>query len=265
VRCGFHLPQFRKPVTADEIRRVANAAEAAGLDDLWVSDHLALAPHSTRPPSSFHDSLTVLTWAAASTRTIGLGTSVLVMPYRNPVILAKTVATIDALSGGRVILGVASGWLKAEFDALGVAYAGRGAATDAALRVCRELWNGGTVSGAAIDPPPATAGGPPFWVGGNSDAGIRRAARFGQAWHTTISDPPALADRLTRLDRELHSVGRGRESIVVSVRIRATSAELEPQIAHYRALGVGHVLVDHPDIVPSSLGDELARLREMTS
>ena len=265
VRCGFHLPQFRRPVTGEEIVRVAAAAEHAGLDDVWVSDHIVLAPGSTRPPSRFHDPLTVLTWAAASTRLVGLGTSVLVMAYRNPVILAKAVASLDELSGGRVILGVASGWLTEEFDALGVPFGTRGADTDAALRLCRDLWSGGLVAGSGIDPLPATPGGPPYWVGGNSDAGIRRAARFGDAWHTTVSECGQLADCLARLERSLHTVGRDRESIDVSVRVRITSDGLASRMPDYRALGVDHLLIDHPEIVPHALDDELARLREVTA
>lgn len=96
----------------------ARDAEAAGADDLWVSDHLILPRGSTRPPESFHDPLTVLTWAAAATSRVGLGTSVLVAPYRHPVVLAKAIASLDALSGGRVVLGLGSGWMEQEFAAL---------------------------------------------------------------------------------------------------------------------------------------------------
>jgi probable F420-dependent oxidoreductase len=253
------------PTTGDDIARVARAAEAAGIDDVWVSDHIALPPDSTRPPSRFHDPFTVLTWAAAVTRTVRLGTSVVVMPYRNPLTLAKTVASLDSLSGGRVTLGVASGWLEAEFVALGVSFRGRGASTDAALRLCRDLWRGRTVMGAGIDPAPSTPGGPPFWVGGNSDAGIRRAVQFGLAWHTTISEPVGLAERLGRLDDELTAHGRRRDSMQVSVRIRTTSRQLAFDIPAYRELGVDHLLIDHPDIVPDCLDDELARLRDLTA
>ncbi len=119
VRIGLHLPQFREAVDAGLVREVATMAEEAGIDDLWVSDHVILPVGSTRPPESFHDALTVLAFAAATTRRIGLGTSVMVAPYRHPVVLARAVATLDALAGGRVVLGVASGWLASEFAALG--------------------------------------------------------------------------------------------------------------------------------------------------
>jgi len=271
VRLGLHLPQFRVPTTGPAIAAVARAAEDAGIDDVWVSDHIALAPGSSRPPADFHDALTVLTWAAAATDRVGLGTSVLVAPYRNPVVLAKSLASLDRLSGGRVIAGLASGWLRPEFAALNVPYGQRGRLTNEAIDICRALWSGATeyeidgrvVRDTGIAPLPAHPGGPPIWVGGNSDAGIRRAARAGDGWHTTISDPATLTERLAVLEDALVSVGRSRASCAVSVRLRTNARELASQIATLRALGVDHLLVDHRDIVPDDLARELAQLREM--
>ena len=269
MRLGLHLPQFRRPTTGSEIIRVARSAEQAGVDDLWVSDHVALAPESRRPPALFHDALTVLTWAAAATEHIGLGTSVLIAPYRNPVILAKALASLDSLSDGRVIAGLGSGWLRPEFEALGVPFHRRGSLTDETIAICRALWSGAseyvigdrTIQNTGIAPLPRRPGGPPIWVGGNSDAGIRRAIRFADGWHTTVSAPDALADRLAVLDRALSTAVRDRASLAVSVRVRARSAELMSLAPRLRALGVDHVLVDHPDIVPQDLPAELTRLR----
>src|SRR5690606_20735772 len=139
---GIHLPQFREPVSGEALARAARDAEAAGADDLWVSDHPILPAGSTRPPESFHDALTVLTWAAAVTRRAGLGTSVLVAPYRSPVLLARSLASLDALSDGRVIAGLGAGWMEREFEALGVPFRERGERTDEAIAVCRALWAG---------------------------------------------------------------------------------------------------------------------------
>lgn len=271
MRLGVHLPQFRLPVTGTDIAAFARAAEHAGVDDIWVSDHIALAPGSARPPARFHDALTVLSWAGAATTRVGLGTSVLVAPYRNPVVLAKALASLDALSGGRVIAGVASGWLEAEFAALNVPFGTRGARTDETIAICRRLWSGAseyridgrTITGVGLMPLPPRAGGPQIWVGGNSDAGIRRAARAGDAWHTTISDPDALAERIDRLASELGLAGRTRAECGVSVRIRTTAGDLAPLVPRLRTLGVDHLLVDHRDVVPTDLAGELARLREL--
>ena len=267
MRLGVHLPQFRVPVTGEQVAAAARAAEAAGADDLWVSDHLILPAGSTSPPEVFHDPLTVLTWAAAVTRRAGLGTSVLVAPYRHPVVLAKALASLDALSGGRVVCGIASGWMEGEFRAVGAPFSRRGAHTDEAIRTMRALWRGDRVpgrpelDGLRIAPPPARAGGPAVWIGGNSDAGLRRAVRLGDGWHTTVNDPARLAERLTRLDALLAERGRDRAGLVVSVRVRAEAdrvAALAPQLA---ALGVDHLLVDPARIEPERLGEQVAEFR----
>jgi probable F420-dependent oxidoreductase len=251
------------------LAEAARAAEDAGADDLWVSDHMLLPAGSRRPPESFHDPLTVLTWAAAVTRHAGLGTSVLVAPYRPPVILAKALASLDALSGGRVIAGLGSGWMREEFAALGVPFGERGARTDEAIRLCRELWRGGTrfagrftqVDGLRLSPPPARPGGPPVWVGGNSDAGLRRAARLGDGWHTTLSDPDRLAERLAALDAALAAAGREGAAFARSVRVRAAPAQVAELAPRLRGLGVDHLLVDLPRFDPSRFPGEVAALR----
>jgi probable F420-dependent oxidoreductase len=270
VRLGVHLPQFREPVTGEALAAAARAAEEAGADDLWVSDHLLMPLGSERPPAVFHDPLTVLTWAAASTSRAGLGTSVLVAPYRHPVALAKALASLDALSGGRVVAGLASGWMRSEFAALGVPFGERGRRTDETIVACRALWRGETafawrgetVAGHRLLPPPARPGGPPVWIGGDSHAGIRRAARLGDGWHTTISDPGVLAGRLEALDAALARRGRTRAQVTVSVRVRAGAervAGLAPALA---GLGVDHLLVDPPaGVDPRRLGEEVAALR----
>ena len=270
---GIHLPQFRNqivpgPVLAD----AARAAEAAGADDVWVSDHLVLPEGSDSPPEAFHDALTVLTWAAAATSRVGLGTSVLVAPYRNPVVLAKSLASLDALSGGRVIAGMASGWMEWEFDALGVPFAQRGARTDEAIAVCRALWAGqhefrgrfSRFEAAAISPLPARPGGPPIWVGGNSRAGIRRAARVGDVWHTTRSDPDRLAPAINALRAEQQACGRDAAAVSVSVRVRADVDEVSRLAPRLSAIGVAHLLVDLPGFDPDQYGAQVSALREIT-
>jgi probable F420-dependent oxidoreductase len=271
MRLGIHLPQYRDPVPGEVLAAAARDAESAGADDVWVSDHLILPPGSRHPPTAFHDALTVLSWAAAATGRVGLGTSVLVVPYRHPVALAKSLASLDALSGGRVIAGLASGWMESEFRALGVPFAQRGRRTDAAIGVMRALWSGANgydwlderVDDVELAPPPARPGGPPIWIGGNSDAGLARAARAGDAWHTTIRDPGALAERIAALERALEREGRSRADLTVSVRAyadRAAMADLAPRLAE---LGVDHVLVAPPRFVPEAFGEEVAALREL--
>ncbi len=269
MRIGIHLPQYREPVDGAFVADAARAAEAAGADDVWVSDHVILPPKSIRPPAAFHDPLTVLTWAAAVTGRVGLGTSVLVAPYRHPVALAKSLATLDTLSGGRVIAGVASGWMEHEFRALGVPFAERGSRTDECIEVCRRLWAGDTgvvtarvdARGLAIAPLPARPGGPPVWVGGNSPAGVRRAARRGDAWHTTWSDPDRLAAPIAALRAGEVAAGRPPGSVAVSVRVRATPSEVADLVPRLAAVGVEHLLVDLPRVDPATFADEVRAVR----
>jgi probable F420-dependent oxidoreductase len=271
VRLGIHLPQFRAPVSGEDLASFARDAEAAGADDLWVSDHVILPAGSIRPPESFHDPLTILTWAAAATSRVGLGTSVLVAPYRHPVLLAKSIASLDAISGGRVILGVGSGWMEREFAALGVPYRERGRRTDDAIAVCRALWRGdesiawpgGRLDGLTIRPLPTRPGGPPVWVGGDSDAGIARAVRLGDAWHTTVSDPKLLPDRVATLEAALAAAARPREGFTLSVRVRGDLDRLRLLAPRLRDLGVDHVLVDHPDEDPATTVARVGALREI--
>ena len=254
MRVGVHLPQFREPVTGAQVAEAARAAEATGLDDVWVSDHVILPTGSTRPPANFHEPLAVLGWAAAVTSRVGLGTSVLVAPYRPPALLAAALASLDALSGGRVIAGIASGWMPEEFAALGLSFRQRGARTDEAIAVCRALWRGEDrfsgrftrLEGMGVRPGPARPGGPPVWVGGNSAAGIARAARLGDAWHTTVSDPDRLRERLALLDAALAREGRERPGFTVSVRVRTDPEGAAALLPALRELGVDHLLVDLP-------------------
>ena len=128
MRFGIHLPQYGRAADADGITRAALQAEDLGFADVWVSDHLAIPAAAPYPPAFLYEPLITLTWAAAATQRIGLGTSVLVLPYRNPVHLAKELASLDRLSDGRLVVGAAAGWLEGEFDALGVPFAERGRA-----------------------------------------------------------------------------------------------------------------------------------------
>ena len=138
---GVHLPQAGPAASGEALRRTAVLAEELGFADVWVSDHLAVPTDSAYPPSAYvFEPLTTMAWIAACTKRVGIGTTVLVLPMRHPLTVAKSIATIDQLSGGRVILGVAAGWLKAEFDALGVPFDERGARTDEAIAMLRKLW-----------------------------------------------------------------------------------------------------------------------------
>ena len=200
---GVLVVNNRPWVTADTIVSLGTRAEALGFDSLWVADQVVVPsrlepsyPYGTtrhydiEGNQNFFEALTVLTYLAGRTSRVQLGTSVLVAPYRQPLLVAKQWATLDALSGGRTILGVGAGFMREQFEALGVdTFDRRGAATDEAIRLFRAAWAPGAEVSFAGEvyrfpplrflPKPARPGGPPIWVGGNGRRSIRRAAELG--------------------------------------------------------------------------------------
>src|SRR3954453_21919918 len=141
MRLGIHLPHIGRKAGPDAIRRAATQAEELGFADVWVSEHIIVPKDAAYPPSAiFWDPVLTLTWAAACTGRVGLGTSVLVLPMRHPLPLAKELATLHNLSGGRLILGAGVGWLEPEFAALGVPFKERGRRMDEGIAMMRAVW-----------------------------------------------------------------------------------------------------------------------------
>ena len=188
---GVTIPHFGPAARPGMVEAIAQEAEALELDALWTSDHVILPADAGALPAQFYDPLMVMAAAAAVTQHIRIGVSVLVLPYRDPVLTAKMVASLDHASGGRVILGIGVGWVKPEFQALGADFAHRGAITDEYLDCMQTLWTtdpssfrGATKQFSTMRMQPKPAQDPlPLWVGGNSPAAIRRAAERGTGWH----------------------------------------------------------------------------------
>ncbi len=197
---GVWIPNCRHLATADIIRRAAVRAEALGYDSVWVSDHVVVPnANVTNFGETMFDPLVTLAVIAGATTRVRLGTTVLIVPYRNAVVTAKMVSSLDALSGGRVVLGVGAGWVAAESAMLGVPFTERGAMTDEYLDAMRELWTSRDpsftgkytrFSALRFEPKPVQTPHPPVWVGGHSPAALRRTVRVGAAWHP-INRPPA--------------------------------------------------------------------------
>ena len=189
------------PATPEARVETACKAEELGFDALFVNDHV-IVDDSPRNSSwrNVYDPLMVLAYVAARTSRVRLGTSVLIMPYRNPIVTAKMLATLDQMSGGRAIAGVGAGWNEAEYDALGVPYQERGARTTEYLRLWQACWEPGPTTfhgrffsfdNMHVNPKPVQQPHVPLWIGGSSHASLRRAARFAQVWQPT---PTALGD-----------------------------------------------------------------------
>jgi probable F420-dependent oxidoreductase len=193
MRIGVTVPNFGPAATFDSLRAWAALVEDAGFDFLMVGDHVAATPDVTAAyPGPFWEPLTLLGYLAGVTRRVELGTTVLVVPYRDPLLTARSLAGLDQLSDGRLIVGVGVGWARAEFTALGLDAHRRGEITDEYLRAMLALWGDDVVSFRGrhvaftdVDtrPRPHRRPHPPLWIGGNGDAARRRAVALGQAWH----------------------------------------------------------------------------------
>jgi len=221
------LPQIGA-AAANEIAQAARRAEQAGYESIWVSDHLIVPESGGRlPPIEILEPIATLAYAAAVTSRIKLATSVIVVPYRNAIHLAKELATLDRLSSGRVVAGVASRWLEAEFRALGVSFEKRGAYTDEAIALMRAAWSSAVpefhgeffkLAGMRFGPRPA-AGNIPIWVGGTSRRAVRRAVELGDGWHGTRMNPDQVAERIGWIREIAARRGRSLDDFAISHRV----------------------------------------------
>lgn len=217
VTFGTSLPSRGEMAGPKQIRGVAQRAEDLGYDHVWVSDHIILPkkvdsfyPYAAdgvatfRPDEPYLEPLAALNFIAGCTKRIRLGTHVLIIPYRNPVLTAKILSSLDVLSSGRVILGAGVGWMEEEFQAMGLdTYKERGAVTDEYLQLYKELWTSENpsfdgkyyqISGSGFEPKPAQKPHPPIWIGGHTGPAIRRAAKYGDGWMPIGLRPPAILD-----------------------------------------------------------------------
>jgi probable F420-dependent oxidoreductase len=267
MRIGVHLPQIGRKAGPEAIRRAAVQAEELGFDDVWTSEHIIVPEGAPYPPSAiFYDPVLSLTWAAAFTRRVGLGTSVLVLPMRHPLPLAKELATLQNLSEGRLILGAGVGWLEAEFAALGVPFRERGRRMDEGIAMMRAVWSEDPVSFPARTIPavidrmrslPQPVKPIPIWIGGSSEAALNRALRL-DGWHGSRVSPAEAGPIVARL-----RAARPDPGFAISVRYGWDGKDdgaLAARLAGYRAAGVGHVLAEPAE---RALDDWLAAIERI--
>jgi alkanesulfonate monooxygenase SsuD/methylene tetrahydromethanopterin reductase-like flavin-dependent oxidoreductase (luciferase family) len=230
VRLGVNVPNFGPGTDPDVLRRWALTVEGLGFDLLMLSDHIAVTPDvAEQYPTPFYEPLTTLAWLAGLTRQIRLGTTVLIVPYRHPLLTARMAANLNDLSGGRLVLGVGVGWARQEFDALGVPFRDRGRLTDLHLLAIRAAWADGE----------DYRGGPvPVWIGGNSDAALRRAVRLGDAWHPLRFTPGWLTGALDRMNVIASDLRRPPPALVPRIALQLTPA---PVTGEDRLAGQGTI------------------------
>jgi probable F420-dependent oxidoreductase len=262
MKIGVWIPNCRHLATPEIIRTTAVRAEALGYDSVWVSDHVVV-PHANvvNFGETIFDPLITLGVVAGATRRVQLGTTVLIIPYRNAVVTAKMISSLDALSGGRVLFGIGAGWVAAESAMLGLPFKERGAMTDEYLRAMQELWtsrrpafNGAYTqfNDLVFEPKPIQKPHPPIWVGGHSKAALRRTAEFGAAWHPI--NRPVEELRASQAEIARLCQARGRASVPAltlrnDVRI-VRPGETAPKSAH-----AGRVLAGSPADLVEQIGE----------
>ena len=281
MKIGCHLPMFGPIGTRENVLTFARRMESLGYDSLWASDHVVIPrriasryPYSPAgqfplgPEVPFLEPLTTLALVAGVTERVRLGTSVLVLPHRNPALAAKMAATLDHLSGGRVVLGVGVGWMREEIELLGGDYDRRGAWSDEAIAVMRACWRDARTAHhgeffsfdeIGVFPKP-TRGDIPILIGGHTPRALRRVVELGDGWHAAFIPPEALKGDIARLREECARQKRPFEQLTISVRagLSLRSAPLGPDrkplqgsrdqviadLVAYRDLGVESILLE---------------------
>jgi probable F420-dependent oxidoreductase len=298
---GWGVPNRGPVARVDVVTRLARAADALGYSVVTLSDHVVLPTRSSAPYPYDHsgafpggsqqpylEPIALAAWLLACTRRLRVGISVLVVPYRNPVVTAKQLATIDAISGGRLIVGVGVGWWPEEFEALASPpFAQRGAVTDEYLHLMKTLWTEDAprfegkyyrIADVTAFPKPTQKPHPPIWVGGHTEPALRRTAVLGDAWHPIGLRGPAglapdeVAEKMARIRALARQAGRDPASIGAAFR---TTLDLWPARAKigaetprplagppdkvaadlraYQAAGVDTMIFDFPKPDPAAM------------
>ena len=266
---GLVLPSLGDDANLEGMVAAVELAEAHGFTDVWATDHL-LVDHSAKEDyGRIYEAVTTLGWAAGRSREIRLGASVIVAPMRNAVVIAKELATIDALSGGRLIAGFGVGWSPDEFANVGTAdrFANRGAYTEETVNVCRHLWSGSTApfhgrfhqfDDFVFGPLPAQGRDVPIWLGGRDERALRRVGRLADGYHASATSPATLATRIPIIRSAAESAGRpmprlsGRARVELDAgaesfyTMHGSPADVAAEIRAFAAVGVDHLALGFP-------------------
>jgi probable F420-dependent oxidoreductase len=298
MRIGVTVPNVHETLAErTTIEAVGRMADDLGLDSIWCNDHLAIpgerdgggaepayaAAYGEQRGQHIYEPLIVLAYLAGVTRRVMLGTSVYLLPLRNPLLAAKQAVSLDRLSEGRLVLGVGVGWLESEFAALGVPYRQRGSRTDEAIAMLKALCAQGSAefhgrhhsfTGVEFLPKPVQLPHPPLWIGGQSDAALRRAARTGDAWHPSHLTVDELQRRILELHEECERAGRSVHDVALATRRKLVRGPSSPDadaervlqgdagaiaatVAELEEVGVEHLVVELPGASEGELLENL--------
>jgi probable F420-dependent oxidoreductase len=285
MKIGVTVPNHFGVDDPQKVVALGQMAEDLGYDSIWVMDHLFNLGYIRErlEDKPYYHPLGMLTFLAAKTSRVSLGTSVLVLPYHNPVEMAKYVATLDHLSGGRVILGIGAGGLPEEFDALGVPMKERGSLTNESIRLMKHLWTAPRtdyhsrrwdISDAPFSPKPLQQSHVPIWVGGTSTGAKRRAALLGDGWHPNAMSPDEFSQGCQEVREIAAAAGRDPASLTMSVRVgvypeagssgrnRLTTdpAGLVPALTAFDKAGAEHVVLAFDSGDVDWLADAMTRV-----
>ena len=285
MKFGFIIPHNFGLDDPDDVLNIGKRAEELGFDSVWVNHHILNVGYifdrlGSKP---YYDAITVLTWVAAHTERVRLGTTVLVLPYLNPLLLAKTLATVDVMSKGRLNVGVGVGALKPESDALGSTFETRGRYADESIKIMRELWESEdpefdgeffSFSGVKFSPKPIQKPGPPILIGGASRAALRRVATLGDGWHPIRQSIADLKQNIATIHRLAEEAGRDPSEITVTVRTEldvldsrsdgtespmiGTADQLLATIEQYEEIGVSELVLS----VSTDDGERIQRTQD---
>ena len=239
MQFGVCVPNYGANASVETLREVSREVEKLGFDSIFLTDHILMPKNSGSPYEKIFESISTMAYLAATTRKVKLGISSLIMAMRNPVVVAKQLATIDALSSGRVILATSAGWNEREYGNLGSDFHTRGKRLDESIHLVRALWSSSdpafeskrllvSFKDVAFEPRPVQKR-IPIWIAGNSLAAMKRAARLGDAWHPNVLP----LDKFSELIRRFRSV-QGAETKPICARIAlsmtaTTSTYTSPQ------------------------------------
>lgn len=284
---GLILPSLGADASTEVIEAAAETAERLGYCDVWATDHLLVdTGEGSADYRRIYEAVTTLAFLAGRTTRVRLGSSVIVVPMRNAVVLAKELATIDALSRGRLTVGVGAGWSETEFRNVGTEdrFSVRGAYTEEAVRLFRHLWSGSTepfhgrfhsFDDFAFGPLPPQGAALPIWIGGRAEQALERVGRLADAYHSSSTRPSAYAERIPVIRAAAERAGRPMPRLSARVRVemdrepgdetyalRGSPEDVAAEVRAFAGLGVDHLAVQFPERDPDGIARAMERFLE---